>query len=414
MKIHDLLVTEISNSLDLIFFEDKQYADKVVEKALKRNKKWGSRDRKFFAESIFEVTRWWRLLNYLHEGKDTSSEEVTDLKSLWALWWYWQKNELLLEYTTLDKALIDQRIKLLNDPITKTQIPLAVRESIPNWLDKLGCMELGEVEWSLLLPALNEKASVYLRVNLLKTSAKDLQSRLKSEDDIETELITNECLKLHERKNVFITKSFLGGLFEVQDLSSQEVASFLDVQPGQRVIDACAGAGGKSLHLAVHMKNKGRIIALDIHEWKLNELKSRARRDGIDIIETRVIENSKTIKRLEESCDRLLLDVPCSGSGVIRRNPDTKWKLNSEEFERQKQLQFGLLRDYSKMLKPGGKMVYSTCSVFPSENEQQVEAFLKSDVGQKFTLIEQKRLQPNTSPGDGFYMAVFLKRNNCS
>jgi 16S rRNA (cytosine967-C5)-methyltransferase len=155
------------------------------------------------------------------------------------------------------------------------------------------------------------------------------------------------------------------------------------------------------------MQSKGRIIALDTEEWKLEELKKRARRAGASNIETRVIESSKTIKRLENSCDRLLLDVPCSGLGVLKRNPDAKWKLNLDFIARVKELQQHILTDYSTLVKPGGMLVYSTCSILPSENEEQVKRFLASHSSQ-FELVEQKTFLPSQGY-DGFYMAR-LKR----
>src|ERR1051326_4156022 len=142
------------------------------------------------------------------------------------------------------------------------------------------------------------------------------------------------------------------------------------------------------------MKNKGKIISMDTEQWKLDELKKRARRAGASNIETRLIESSKTIKRLENAADRLLLDVPCSGLGVLRRNPDAKWKLSLEFIGKVKILQQKILNDYSVMLKKGGMMVYSTCSILPSENETQVEKFL-SEKGNEFELMEQKTIYPS-------------------
>jgi 16S rRNA (cytosine967-C5)-methyltransferase len=173
-----------------------------------------------------------------------------------------------------------------------------------------------------------------------------------------------------------------------------------------RVIDACAGAGGKTLHLASLMQGKGRIVSMDIEDFKLNELKRRARRNGIPNIETRLIEGAKTIKRLAESADRLLLDVPCSGLGVIRRNPDAKWKLNPEFIARVQETQAEILSTYPVMLKPGGLMVYATCSILPVENENQVQKFLEANPN--FELIEEKHVWPSEG-FDGFYMALIKK-----
>src|SRR6185369_699383 len=152
------------------------------------------------------------------------------------------------------------------------------------------------------------------------------------------------------------------GLFEIQDGASQQVAPMLDPKPGERVIDACAGGGGKTLHLAALMKNKGRIISMDVSEVKLKALRERCSRNGVDIAEVKVIESSKTIKRLEKNADRVLLDVPCSGLGVLRRNPDKKWKLKPEDFIELRKLQAEILESYSEMTKVGGRLVYATCS----------------------------------------------------
>lgn len=169
-----------------------------------------------------------------------------------------------------------------------------------------------------------------------------------------------------------------------------------------RIIDACAGGGGKTLHLAACMKNQGRIVALDTVDWKLSELKKRARRAGAHIIETRVIDSGKTIKRLAATADRVLLDVPCSGLGVLRRNPDTKWKLSPNSIDEVAATQQQILSQYSTMVKPGGYLVYATCSILPQENEQQVKNFL--DRNPSFELDAQKNVWPSAG-FDGFYMA---------
>jgi 16S rRNA (cytosine967-C5)-methyltransferase len=146
-----------------------------------------------------------------------------------------------------------------------------------------------------------------------------------------------------------------------------------------------------------------------VESWKLSELKKRARRNGVSNIETRHIESAKVIKRLHESADRLLLDAPCSGSGVIRRNPDSKWKMQPDQLERVQITQAEILRNYSKMVKPGGKMVYATCSIFPAENEDQVTRFLQSDEGKEFTLEADRTIYPGEYNTDGFYMARMIK-----
>jgi 16S rRNA (cytosine967-C5)-methyltransferase len=170
-----------------------------------------------------------------------------------------------------------------------------------------------------------------------------------------------------------------------------------------RVIDACAGEGSKTLHLAALMKNKGKIIALDTQDWRVKELRKRAVKAGADTIETRLITSSKVYKRMNNTADRLLLDVPCSGLGTLRRNPDIKWKLTAADLNRLRNLQHDLLERYSPLLKAKGTMVYSVCSIFPSEGEAHIQRFLKNH--ETFHLIEEKRYWPDTDQTDGFYVA---------
>ncbi len=388
---HRHLVIEILKSWQEIFSQSK-YADKVIEKNLKDNRKWGSRDRKFYAENVYEGVRWWRKYWAL-----LGQEPLLEMDALFRIWGIHQ----LLQGQQLPDWKELAGLKLINK-----NLPLAINESVPDWLFELGQQELGD-RWPSILKSLNQKSTVDLRTNTLKTNRQKLQQELLKEG-IETILIDDqeEALSLIERKNVFITESFKQGFFEVQDRASQRVAHLLNPQPGERVIDACAGSGGKSLHLASLMKNKGKIIALDIHEWKLKELLKRANRNGITIIETRVIDSTKTVKRLVESADRILLDVPCTGLGVLRRNPDSKWKLKPEEINKTLEMQKGILEGYAKMLKPGGCMVYSTCSILPSENEKQIEWFMSRNPG--WRLESMTRIDPDQGKGDGFFMALLV------
>lgn len=407
LKVHKHLINQIGLALTDIFSSNK-YADKVVDTYLKGNKKWGARDRRFFAENVYEGTRWWRLIWWLMDQKaDINSglnPEFTpeSLENFWEVLNWHTKGVLPNVFPMrLSNAELEKRFD-------SPQIPMAVLHSVPDWLFELGSKEFGAERWPKILEILNEPAPVYLRVNVLKTNRRDLKGRLETAGiHVENAGDLESALKLKERKNVFVTDMFKEGLFEVQDFSSQHVAPALEVQAGDRVVDACAGAGGKTLHLAGLMKNKGRIIALDIHQWKLEELKKRSRRAGVDIIETRLVDSQKVIKRLEASCDKLLLDVPCSGLGVLRRNPDSKWKQKLEDIERLVKLQAELLDTYSKMLKPGGTLVYSTCSILSVENENQVKNFIENHP--EFSIKSQKRFDPDQSEGDGFFYCVMTK-----
>lgn len=406
MKLPPHLLDEIITSLGEVF-AGRRYADRVIEFAFKRHRKWGSRDRRLFAESIYECVRWWRWFWFLAELPDEEHTRVEDItpERIWrvlAAYWITQGRELPRDDNAAEISPKDvlRRAKL--------EVLPAIRASIPDWLEQRGFAEIGEA-WSPLREALNEPAEVFLRVNTLKNDRRSLRERL-GQEGFETEVVEDvpSALRMTQRANMFGSQAFKDGLFEVQDAASQLIAPFLQPEPGMRVIDACAGGGGKALHLAALMRNKGRILALDVHAWKLAELRKRASRAGVDIIEAREIDGSKTVKRLAQSADRLLLDVPCSGLGVLRRNPDTKWKLHEDEIARLTALQAEILESYSRMVIPGGKMVYATCSILPSENEHQVQAFLTKHGGD-WTLEEELHRNPEQGSFDGFYAARLLR-----
>ena len=395
-RLHRTLVFAVIEALKFIFNDDK-IASKVVEKVLKRDKRWGARDRKFIAETIYEMVRWKRLYN---EIAGTKSHYTTE-----NLWKNFAVFAVLKGYQLPDwQQFIDTPVRKIKGRFDELSKIRKFKESIPDWLDALGEKEIGD-SWGKEITALNEQAKVILRVNSIKTNRHQLQKEL-LEEGIETITLQKypNALELVERKNVFRTEAFRKGFFEVQDASSQLVAPYLDVEEGMRVIDACAGAGGKSLHLAALMHNKGQIISLDIYGNKLKELKRRARRNGAHNIETRVIESSKTIKKLKNSADRVLIDAPCTGFGVLRRNPDSKWKMKPEFMENIIKTQAEILDTYAQLVKVGGKLVYATCSLFPSENEKQIASFL--DRHKEYKFISENKVSPALSGYDGFYMAL--------
>ena len=402
MRLHRNLCFAIIDGV-LEVFNDNKYADKVIQALLKRNKRWGSRDRGFVAETTYDIVRWKRLYAEIAEVKEPfSRDDAWRLFAVWATlrgiklpdWKYFENTP-----TRKIKGRFDEACKIRK-----------IKESIPDWIDALGIKELGERVWSKELAKQNEQADVILRVNTLKTTKTELQLKLGAEH-IETVEIKGypNALKLVERANVFKTEAFKMGWFEVQDASSQLVADFLEVAPGMKVVDVCAGAGGKTLHLSALMQNKGSLIAMDIYESKLKKLKVRAKRNGAHNIDLRLINSTKPIKKLKEKADRLLIDAPCSGLGVLRRNPDSKWKLKPEFLDKIKKTQQHILQDYSKILKPGGKMVYATCSVLPSENQEQIAKFITSEEGSQFKLIKEKKIFAHKTGYDGFYMALLEK-----
>lgn len=398
-RIHRPLVEGVIQNL-MTIFNQNQKADKVVELSLKENKKWGARDRRFVAENTYEVIRWWRFLKFCAEIDQRLIKEE-------GLYWQMLGTWLVLsgydlpeweEFSSLKPELI------LSKKEEATEIR-KVRESIPDWIDELGAAEVEN--WDKEIAALNVSTNVYLRVNTLVTNKKDLLASLRKEG-VELEEVDGipTALRLLKRRNLKALKPYNKGHFEIQDAGSQLISEYLEVSPGMKVIDACAGAGGKSLHMATLMENQGDLISMDIKAPKLQELEKRAFRNKINIIRTELIKTDN-IKKRANSADRVLLDVPCSGLGVLKRNPDAKWKLKEDFLEEIKEVQESILRNYAEMTKVGGKLVYATCSMLKSENEDQVARFLANT--SDFELEKETRISPAETGFDGFYMAL-IKR----
>ncbi|MDV3976268.1 RNA methyltransferase [Elizabethkingia anophelis] len=398
--IHRNLLIGIHDALQETFFEKNKYADKVIERLLKAHRKWGSQDRAVVSEIFYNIIRWKKRLEY-YMGEGAKPGNIYRMILAYLLWTktHYKKFE---EFEGIKIADILNKLK-------KGTVPTkAVQYSIPEWLAETLEKELG-ANWEKEMDALNDPAPTVLRVNTLKTTKEKLIEELQ-ENEIESHAVRGyeDAVELEEKKNVFLTEAFKKGMFEVQDASSQLIGRFLDVKEGMRVVDACAGAGGKTLHIAALMKNKGQIIALDIFEWKLAELKRRAKRAGAHNIETRVIDDNKVIKRLHNSADRLLIDAPCSGLGVLKRNPDSKWKIDQDFIDRIKKEQENILQDYSKIIKKGGQMVYATCSILPSENTLQTKNFIEKNP--EYELIGEEKIMPSQGY-DGFYMALIQRKS---
>jgi 16S rRNA (cytosine967-C5)-methyltransferase len=397
--LHELS-PEIFKTLRVIFWE-KVYATKAIQITLKLHPDWEDNKRALFSETVYDLIRWWRPLWYILD-RDPLPEEK-DLQKLITIYLFSKKGDLtaLQKKRGLDANQVIQRIAT-----TKNQRVL--RESIPDWLDHQGEKELSS-RWDAAIASLNKYPDLIIRVNTLKTTVKELTVFLRKEGIVAKPIDWSpDALRIMEKTNVFKLSGFRAGLFEVQDAASQMVSRILDPHPGMRVVDACAGEGSKTLHLAALMKNKGKIIALDIQEWRLNEIRKRATKAGADTIETRIITSSKVYKRMDGTADRLLLDVPCSGLGTLRRNPDIKWKLSSDDLKRLTILQQEILEKYSMITKLNGRMAYSVCSILPSEAEEQVVRFLKKHTD--FLLLNEKRYWPETDGTDGFYVALIERK----
>lgn len=394
MRIHDNLVKAITAALDAVF-DKGQKADTVVKHTLKSESRWGSRDRRFVAAAIYDIVRWKRKYAAV-------AESLTGRKDYPALFWIWavaEGHELpyWAEIENLDPKVIHEALSTIE--------PRAIRESIPDWLDNRGEEELGPERWEKELTALNKEADVVIRLNTQLTNPNRLQQWLK-EEGIETEKMPGfpDALRLQKRRPVQHSKAFKIGHFEIQDANSQMVAPMLNPQKGEFIIDTCAGAGGKSLHLACLMKDQGEILAMDIHGKKLQELKKRAKRSQLRSIQTLHVNKKTDLTEYHGKADKVLVDAPCSGLGVLRRNPDTKWKLTADKLLRYTELQQQLLQRYSALVRPGGALVYATCSILPSENQEQIQKFLESEAGAGFELTEEYTLWPSVTGFDGFYV----------
>jgi 16S rRNA (cytosine967-C5)-methyltransferase len=263
---------------------------------------------------------------------------------------------------------------------------LAAEASLPRWLAKLWSEQLGEAETRALAQALNQRAPLTIRANILKTTRDSLAAALAADGSrVEPTRWSPLGLTFTSRTNVFALGAFKQGLFEVQDEGSQLIAEACNARPGQIVVDACAGAGGKSLALASFMQNKGRLVACDRDGRRLDEFRQRARRAGVHNWEARTVPEGaageRRIDDLRALADAVLVDAPCSGLGALRRNPDARWRLTPEEVQSFPPRQREILGRYSDLVRPGGLLVYATCSVNRAENEEVRDAFLAAHPG---------------------------------
>ena len=301
---------------------------------------------------------------------------------------------------------------------------LAVLASLPEWL----CDRLVARGGEALAMSSTTAPPQTLRVNTLKIDRPGLIRAL-----ADVGIVVRACpmspvgVVVERRSNVFRTAPFRDGLFEVQDEGSQLVALLAGARPGMRVVDGCAGAGGKTLALAAAMQNKGTLLALDVHGGRLQALRERTARAGVHNVRVHDLdEEKKTLKRLKGQCDVVVVDAPCSGSGVLRRNPDTGWRLQPADVARLTHLQRDLLLRHAALVKPGGQLVYATCSLLDDENRGIVDAFLAGHP--EFTLVPARArlaeqgiavdglddddvlaLDPVRHGTDGFFAAVLRR-----
>jgi len=411
--------------------ERGELADHALDRALRANKALHSRERRLVGECLFALVRQRRSLAYrleAHLGRRWQQLSTPD-RDRWALALAAHETAGLsaadgLTLAGLDRAdtsrlqaVAQAETRWPSDPLTA----LAVRRSLPEALAQRFVDALGD-EADGCLEAMGHRAPLALRTNLLKGTPEQLIEKLAAEGvAAQPGQLSPWAVVLEGRPNVFGLAAYKEGWFEVQDEGSQLIALASQARPGGKVIDACAGGGGKTLALGAAMANKGSLWACDISTARLADVAPRARRAGLFCFRTLVApptpEGDVALKPHEGRNDVVLVDAPCSGTGAWRRNPDARWRLTTEQLEAFPALQLEILRRYARLVRPGGRIVYATCSVLPEENERVVESFL-ADGG--FVLEPASvpasardgdflRLYPHRHGTDGFFGAVMRR-----
>ena len=402
MKLHRNIALGIVAGLESSLFE-KRPATEVIKKLLKSNRGWGSRDRRIIAQVFYDVIRQKRLFQAL-AGTENSNNDLWSLVACWTV---------LNNFTLPDW----EEFKAVNTDSIKSKVSVLIQQrkykySIPDWLDKMGMAAFGEAAWEKEIASLNTPAAMIVRVNTLKTSVEKLKDTLKKKYQIITHNIPDypNALIFEKKQSLHDIKEYREGFFEVQDANSQKVAPWLKAQSGKYYIDACAGAGGKSLHLANLTADNAQILALDIYPAKLDELRKRCYRNGIQSVQTTSVENETVLNGIEKMADGILIDAPCSGLGVLKRNPDAKWNITPERLEEILDVQKNILQTYAPMVKKRGTLVYATCSILPLENQLQVSHFLGSELGDLFELEKEHTYFSHETGFDGFYCARMIRK----
>ena len=393
-------------------------ADMVLSRYF-RELRLGPRERATLAETVYGVLRKKNLYTYLAQHGTGAPERRLAILGFVA------------DREFLKSALTDQEIDWLErcDKVKPEDLMELHRHNLPQWLVEPLKQQLGDDFWPLV-ESLNAPAGLDLRVNTLKDKRADIQKELArfSLKTVATPF-SPWGLRLADKSQLGKLDAFTRGAIEVQDEGSQLLALLVDAKRGEMVVDFCAGAGGKTLALGATMRSTGRLYAFDTSGHRLDALKPRLARSGLSNVHPVAIahERDDRIKRLAGKIDRVLVDSPCSGLGTLRRNPDLKWRQNPKAIEELVAKQTAILQSASRLLKPGGRLVYATCSILREENEAIAEAFSAANEG--FTLLETGpllthlgvehaeklcsgpylRLWPYLHQTDGFFAAVWQK-----
>lgn len=412
----------------------RQPVDGVLADFYAARRFMGSKDRAYVSELIYFILRhggalqWWLeeakvqatprniIIAALVLGFETPLEKLKELFS----GSHYAPRPLNVPEHQLIEFLTDQ-------PLIAADMPAWAQLNTPGWLLTKLKTEFKD-DFVSEIKAMNEEAPVDLRVNTLKCADRgDLIMALDREGYYAAPTpISPLGVRLRKRVPVFTVEAFRNGWFEMQDEGSQLVAELVEAEAGQKVIDFCAGAGGKTLAIAARMQNKGRLLAWDVNEKRLMQIRKRLARAGVDNVTLQVIEHERDpfVKRHKDSADWVLVDAPCSGSGTWRRNPDLKWRLTPQDLEEVKVIQSQILDSACRLVKPGGRLVYATCSLFAEENQAQIEQFIVghpdfrveplAEIWNKHSLDcgalgTALRLSPHRDGTDGFF-AMVLRR----
>lgn len=403
-------------------------ADVLIRKYFRSRRYAGSKDRRYVTDLCYQVIRNWGFLQETATG---------DLRKMLLLALKEQKKpeEIEILFTGAehapDKLSEDEKTFISVDyeklPHHKLNYPL--------WLEEKLQARFGD-NFATELASLNGRAPFDLRVNLAKSTVAEVEEFLKSENiTYEKGKWAATALVLGDNPRIDQWKLYQDGKIEIQDEAAQLAVALSDIRPGQQVMDLCAGAGGKTLAMAAHMDNKGQIYAYDNNARRLKDLKPRAKKANARIVQSCHIDTAggKRQKMLSEHLgrmDRVVLDVPCSGSGVWRRNPETRWRLTAEKLDQYCRIQKSLLGEGWGFVKEGGRLIYMTCSLFDEENEQQITNFLNNHQDAKLisyrgayervsggaelttlsSLPECLALSPHTHCTDGFFVAILEKQ----
>ncbi len=393
-------------------------ADAVVSRYFREHRQLGHADRAFVAETVFAVLRRGRSIEARCAGQLSDRRRL--LATL-AVVRGWSQRELAPVLKANEEGWLAE-VKAMSD----ADWPAAVRCDLPDWLYERLAVQFGADEVPALARAMNQSAPLDLRVNTLKTDRDTLLAKLAA-DDVAAQPSDLSPLAVRLRDKPALAKHplFLDGAFEVQDEGSQLLGFLLEPKRGEMVVDFCAGAGGKTLLLGALMRNTGRLYAFDVSDKRLANLKPRLARSGLSNVHPARIEHERDqkIKRLAGKADRVLVDAPCSGLGTLRRNPDLKWRQDEKSVAELTVKQAAILAAAATLVRPGGRLVYATCSLLSAENDEIVAAFLEKHpdfsllpasavLGKQGIACEGDvlRLLPHKHNTDGFFAAAMERK----